>query len=276
MSVVQEETIEQIEYPESDGKPMAETDVHRDWMWRILDILRQRYRGQQVYVASNLFIYYGEGNPSKSVAPDEFVVKDCDPRPRRTFQIWNEGGKVPDMVIEVTSRSTRREDRSDKPEIYRLLGVKEYFLFDPTAEYLRPPLQGYRLEHGDFTKVEPDESGVLRCEELDITLRLEGRDLVLCDGTTGQVLPTEAEAAEAGRRAERAARRRAVAARKQAEADREQAEADREQAQAERKRAEAARKQAEAARVAAETRAAELEAEVQRLREELKRKSREK
>jgi Uma2 family endonuclease len=237
MSIVQAE-VEQIEYPESDGKPMAETDVHRDWMWRILDILRQRYRGQQVYVASNLFVYYEEGDPSKSVAPDDFVVKDCDPSRRRTFQIWDEGGKVPDVAIEVTSRSTRRDDRSFKPQIYRQIGVKEYFLYDPTAEYLRPPLQGFRLEHGDYRRIKPDATGALRCEELDITLRLDGRDLVLSDGTSGQVLLTEAEAEAAGRR-----------------------------------RAVAARKRAEEARKAAEARAADLEAELQRLRAELKQKS---
>jgi hypothetical protein len=46
-----------IEYPEWDGQPMGETDLHRDWMVRILDILRYRYRGNRVYVASNLLVY---------------------------------------------------------------------------------------------------------------------------------------------------------------------------------------------------------------------------
>jgi hypothetical protein len=45
MSLVQ--TIDQIEYPESDGRPMGETDIHIDWMIRIRDILRYRYLGRQ-------------------------------------------------------------------------------------------------------------------------------------------------------------------------------------------------------------------------------------
>ena len=45
---------ESIDYPESEGEPMGETDLHRDWMVRILEILRHRYRGQRVYIASDL------------------------------------------------------------------------------------------------------------------------------------------------------------------------------------------------------------------------------
>src|SRR6266705_6726900 len=86
MSLVQ--TIDQMEYPKSDGRPMGETDLHMDWMIRIRDILRYRYQGRQVYVGANLLVYYVEGDPSKFVVPDNFVVKDCDPRRRRTFKIW--------------------------------------------------------------------------------------------------------------------------------------------------------------------------------------------
>ena len=58
------QTIDEIEYPESDGKPIGETDLHRDWMSLILDILRYRYWGQKVYVGSNLLVYYEEGAPT--------------------------------------------------------------------------------------------------------------------------------------------------------------------------------------------------------------------
>jgi Uma2 family endonuclease len=187
-------TVDQIQYPESDGKPMGETDLHRDWMSRILDILRQRYRGQRVYVASDLLVYYEEGDPSKFVVPDDFVVKDADPGRRRTFKIWEEG-KVPDVVFEVTSRASRSEDRQWKPQKYARIGVKEYFLYDPTADYLDPPLQGFRLVEHDYRRILPDESGVLKCEELDVTLRLESGDLVMHDALSGEVLRTEAEAA---------------------------------------------------------------------------------
>ncbi len=199
MGLVQ--TVDAIEYPESDGMPMGETELHQDWMVRILDILRLRYRGRRVYVASNLLVYYEKGNPSKFVVPDDFAVLDCDPGRRRTFKIWEEGGKVPNVVIEVTSRGSRREDETYKPQVYARLGVEEYFLYDPTADYLKPPLQGFRLEQGDYIRLAPDEAGALRCEQLDILLQLEQGDLVMLDGSSGEVLRTAAEAADAAREA---------------------------------------------------------------------------
>lgn len=195
MTLVQ--TVHEIEYPESDGMPMGETDLHRDWMVRILDILRLRYRGQRVYVASDLLLYYQEGDPTKFLVPDDFVVLDCDPARRNTFKTWQEDNKVPHVVFEVTSRSTRREDEVFKPRLYARLGVPEYFLYDPTSDYLSPPLQGFRIEQGSYTRIAPDDTGAMTCEQLGITLRLERSNLVMYDAHSGQVLRTEAEAAEA-------------------------------------------------------------------------------
>lgn len=196
MSLVQ--TIDEMEYPESDGKPMGETDWHIDWIFRIRDILKQRYAGQQVYVGSDLLVYYKEGDPSKFIVPDDFVVLDCDPRRRRTFQIWKEG-RCPNVVFEITSRSSRDEDQMYKPQVYARLSIPEYFLYDPTGEYLDPPLQGFRLAGSDYVAIEPDRGGRLRCAELGILLRLEAGDLVLIDEQTQDVLMTKAEAMEAAR-----------------------------------------------------------------------------
>lgn len=37
-----------IHYPESDGRPMGETDQHRDAMIRIIELLMILFRGQQL------------------------------------------------------------------------------------------------------------------------------------------------------------------------------------------------------------------------------------
>jgi Uma2 family endonuclease len=103
-------------YPESDGKPMGETDDHRDQMYRHIDLLRHFYRGQQVYVSGHLLVYYEQGNPRKFVVPDAFVVKGVAPQKRRIYKIWVEG-KSPEVVIETTSRKTRRKDTQDKPPL---------------------------------------------------------------------------------------------------------------------------------------------------------------
>jgi Uma2 family endonuclease len=181
-----------VYYPESDGKPMAETDVHRDWMFRIIELLKLFFSGQWVYVSGNLLIYYVEGDPKKSLAPDVFIVKECHARPRRTFKIWEEG-KVPGFILEVTSKKTRRQDMGPKKETYARLGVLEYFLYDPLAEWLKPALQGYRLVNGDYILLKTGRDGGLVSEQLGITFRLENGDLALFDTATGKRLKSSAE-----------------------------------------------------------------------------------
>jgi Uma2 family endonuclease len=189
------QTIE-IEYPETDGQPMGETDLHRDWMFRIIDLLKHRYRGQRVYVTGDLLFYYEEGNPARFVVPDAMVVKDSDPGRRRTFKLWEEK-RMPCAVFETTSRYTKREDSTYKPQLYERLRIPEYFLYDPTADYLRPPLQGYRLTDNRYVRIEPDANGSFLCQELGLWLRLEEGELVMYDCHSGERLLTAAEAAEA-------------------------------------------------------------------------------
>jgi Uma2 family endonuclease len=185
----------EIDYPESDGRPMGETDLHRWWMIRIYDLLKYRYRDQHVYVGSDLLLYYVEGQPKKFVVPDDFVVLDCKPELRRVFKTWTEQ-RVPNVVLEVTSRKTRKQDLTGKPKVYAEIGVKELFLYDPTLDYLNPPLQGYRLERGRFERLTGNASGALECHELGLLLRMDVERLVIQDAMTRLPLLTPAEAAE--------------------------------------------------------------------------------
>jgi Uma2 family endonuclease len=239
--------IRQIEYPESDGEPLGETDLHIHWIIRLRDILKCRYRGQRVYVGADLMLYYKEGEPYRNVSPDAFVVLDCDPRFRRTFKTWEEQ-HVPDVVFEITSKSSKDEDASIKPQKYEMMGVREYFLFDPEGEYLHPPLLGYRRGESRFERIEQNDRGLLECQSLGITLELDGPDLVLRDAATGSVLVTHQEEAEAAREEERILR----------EAERDAREAAESQREVER-----------VAREAADARNALLEEELRRLREQL-------
>jgi Uma2 family endonuclease len=187
--------IPDVEYPESDGKPMGETDIHRAWMNRLYELMRHRYAGQQVYIGCDLLVYYEQGNPLKYCVPDVFIVKGSDPGHRRTFQIWKEG-RAPDVVFEVTSRGTSREDLIFKPQSYARMGVKEYFLYDPTAEYLKPPLKGFRLAEDTSEPIAKDGQGRLESRELGIRLWLEHEGLILADAVTGERLLTAEEAAD--------------------------------------------------------------------------------
>ena len=209
----------EVEYPESDGRPMGETDLHRNWMIRIIDMLQQRYRGQPVYVTGDLLLYYKEGDPTRYLVPDVFVVFDSDPGPRRTYKIWEENGKSPHVVIEVTSRWTQSEDLKHKPQKFAQIGVEEYFLYDPTADYLVPPLRGFRMTDGEYVPIELDMKGGLVSEQLNVRLCIEASQLVMYDLATGERLQTEAEAEHTAREREQALRERERALREAAEAE---------------------------------------------------------
>ncbi len=105
----------EIEYPTTDGKPMAETDLHRREMTDIIQELEDFFADRpRVYVSGNLLLYYEEGNPRKHVAPDTLVALDVPKEPNREYYlVWKEG-KAPDFVAEITSKSTRREDQKTK------------------------------------------------------------------------------------------------------------------------------------------------------------------
>ncbi len=189
-----------VYYPESDGEPMAETDTHIKLLIYLREALADYFRDEpNVYVAGTLFVYYQEGDPTKVVAPDVFVVKGVPKRDRRIYQVWKED-KGPDVVFELTSQSTRREDLGPKKGIYEMLGVEEYFIFDPLGEYLEPRLVGFRLAEWGYRRIEGEEPLVSRV--LGLELRVEGDFLRLVDPATGEKLLTPLEAQEARRRAE--------------------------------------------------------------------------
>src|SRR5262249_50450310 len=140
----------------------------------------------------NLLLYYVPGNKRKHVSPDVFVVRGVSKRKRLYYLLWEEG-KSPQMIIELTSKSTRKEDLDTKYKLYQdVLKVQEYFLFDPFAEYLNPPLRGYRLSHGKYVPIQPVDSR-LPSEVLRLHLERDGMMLRFYDPSTGEWLPTPEE-----------------------------------------------------------------------------------
>jgi Uma2 family endonuclease len=195
-------TAPQIHYPESDGKPMGETDVHINALICLREALRDHFRDDpRMYVAGSMLLYYEEGNPAACVAPDVFAVQGVAKGERRTYRLWEEG-QAPVVVFEITSRGSRLEDLGTKRAIYAMLGVREYFLYDPLGEYLRPPLQGYRLQEGEYQRIPPGAEGRLVSQALSLELRLEDGRLRVFNPATGERLLTPAEALVARRVAE--------------------------------------------------------------------------
>jgi Uma2 family endonuclease len=180
-------------YPTTDGKPMAETDIHRDLMLDLIETLKAFYAAEPlVYVSGNLLLFYEQGDRHKHVSPDVFVVRGVAQRQRPNYLLWEEG-HAPRFVIELTSSSTRKNDTGKKLRLYRdVLKVREYFLFDPMGDYLTPSMQGWRLVKGAYQEIRPL---VGRLPSLTTRLHLErdGKELRLWNPETKAWLPTARE-----------------------------------------------------------------------------------
>ena len=230
-----------IEFPERDGKPMGETQTHIKQIINLVTHLERFFRHRNdVVVIGDIMLYYDPITNKKVVSPDVFVAFGIDASYLRcTWKTWEES-KAPDVVFEITSKATRKEDTRDKLAAYQSLGVQEYFLYDPLDEYLKPPLQGYRLVEGQYERLEGER---LTSQVLGLELERRGQWLGLYDPVRQEWLPTPEQETEARLAAEaRAAQEEAA---RQAEA---------------------------AARRVAEARAQALEAELARVREELARR----
>jgi Uma2 family endonuclease len=192
-----------VYYPESDGKPMGETIQHRDAIMDLILAIQDWFVDDPLaYVSGNEFLYFVEGQPKWNVSPDVWAVRGIDKTILRPiYKTWMEGGKGPEVVIEVTSKSTRREDQGKKFRLYQDdLKVREYFLFDPLSEYLKPPLQGHRLVEGKYRPIGPI-AGRLPSEVLGLHLEAEGDKVRLFDPATARRLLTRLEKIEAEKKA---------------------------------------------------------------------------
>jgi Uma2 family endonuclease len=249
---------------------MGETGIHvRVALWYVWGALWLHFsRNPRVAVEANMFVYYVKGDPKRVICPDVFVVKDVPDDPfRRSYRVWKEG-KPPDLVIEVTSKKTRKEDLHKKFEICRdVLKVQEYFLFDPTEEYLDPSMRGYRLVSGRYEEI-PWVMGALPSEVLGLHLQRQGIQLRFFDPATGKLLPIgdDLERQVEAREREVEARDREIVALRESRRKDAIALRKAEKAQLE---AENARLKAENAQLEAKKGQLEAQAEAERLRNEI-------
>ena len=200
-----------IEYPDSDGLPMAENESQ---FWPILYVssaLDRYYQDREdVYVVGNLLVYYQQDDPKKTVSPDLMVVFGASKHVRSSYRLWEEP-KAPDFVLEIASESTYRADRGEKRDLYAGMGVSEYWQYDPVGTCLDPPLLGFRLVEGSYAPIPvvPGDDGASagRSGVLGLELRLAPgapvrEALHFYDPARGEYLRTYREEAQARREAE--------------------------------------------------------------------------
>ncbi|MFO0965429.1 MAG: Uma2 family endonuclease [Gemmataceae bacterium] len=154
--------------PEEDALPLES-----DWHFLQISLLREvvdwRFRPRNdYYAAGNMFLYYNK-EQLKHIdfrGPDFFFVRGVSREPmRRYWAVWEEGGRYPDLIIELLSPTTAEVDRTVKKDVYeRIFKTREYFLVDPD----KPDLDGFRLgakqayeaiEKGDEHRLWSEELG---------------------------------------------------------------------------------------------------------------------
>ena len=207
------ETPEEVEYPDTDGKPMAENTWQADTMHYAGMALAIHFRGRG-FVATDLLIYFRKGDKEAMVAPDVMVVLGADGSHRRSYRLWEEG-RAPDFVLEVLSSSTQKVDEGDERKTYARLGVREYFRYAPVSRRMAGMggrrLVGEALREGRWEALPRLGEERLRSEVLGLELRVreqrtEGdiRELRFFDPIAGEDLRTHPEERQGRIRAERA------------------------------------------------------------------------
>ena len=216
-------------YPESDGKPMADTDLHLYWIKRIQDIIETYLlQNPDAYISGNIMMYDREGLMRTAISPDILVAFGLGRKFRRTYKVWEEG-KPPDFVMEFSSRRTYQNDLEEKITHYARMNIPEYFLYDPDRRYLPSPLMGFRLVEGVYVEIAAGVDGGIRSEVLGISFHLVEDGLALYDPVSERWLQTRAEqeAERAEQEAERAEQEAAARQKAEAEVARLQAELER-------------------------------------------------
>ncbi len=193
----------QDDLPCCDGVPM-ETQRHKLQMDLLIDTLEtwlaQRPDG---YVSGNMFVYFSASQVRNQdfKGPDVFVVLGVPKHERKSWVVWEEGGKTPDVVIELLSESTREIDKTEKKQIYQdKLRVPEYFWYDP---FEPKDCAGFTLVNGIYQAIKRDEKNRLPSQRLELALVLwqgvyKGIENTWLRWETldGVLVPTAQEAAE--------------------------------------------------------------------------------
>lgn len=182
-----------LELPERDGKPMGETEYHIRAILELFQLLDAYFQDDEtLYVGADLLFYYDADSPTEYIVPDVFVVKGVKKMWRRTYRIWEEH-VMPCVVFEITSKGTYLEDLGKKRLLYEMLGVREYFVFDPRSEYLKPQMQGYELREMGYEPLPARADGTLVSRELGLFLKPTPHFIRPIDPKSGALIPTYGE-----------------------------------------------------------------------------------
>ena len=154
---------------------VTESTPHLKSILYLYMVLSHRYiQRSDVFIGANNYIYWEEGNTDEKQAPDVYACFGASNRDRRSYKAWEEGGVIPQVVFEITSRSSKTSDLATKKGIYEMLGVEEYYAYDPLKEYIPQGLRAFRLKRGSYREIHPPRSAPFRVYSPRLDLDLEG------------------------------------------------------------------------------------------------------
>lgn len=184
-------------YPviEEEEDVMGETANHFKQIQLLYSLLEQFFAARgDALVASNMIVYYEQGEPTRWLSPDVMVCFGVSKEPRRVYRTWHENG-FPPVVFEVASEKTFRDDLTKKLYEYNRCGAAEYYLLDPERAYLPAPLIAYhRADGGELTHVEIADNRIFS-PLLGLEIVDAGKFIRLFDVETQEFLLTLEEAA---------------------------------------------------------------------------------
>jgi Uma2 family endonuclease len=189
-----EARVEDVIFPKIDlysDEPPLETYLHLQQMMLLIKCLDWLWRDRQdFFAAGNLTIYYSphQKKSEKFRGPDFFVVLGTERKPRKSWVVWEEEGKYPNIIIEILSPKTAKSDRGLKKQIYQdTFRTADYFWFDPdTLEF-----QGFQLIQGQYQELQPNQEGRLWSQQLGLYLGIHNSQLRFFTNLGELVLTTE-------------------------------------------------------------------------------------
>ena len=190
--------IDDVVFPPGDlysDEPPLETYLHLQQIILLLTCLDWHWKDRTDYFsAGNLTVYYSprQRKSEDFRGPDFFVVLGTEKRPRKSWVVWEEEGKYPNVIIELLSDSTAKTDRGLKKQIYQdTFRTPDYFWFDPDSL----EFEGFHLVDGTYQPLEPNTRGHLWSQQLGLYLGVRGQELRFFTAE-GELVPTLAETAE--------------------------------------------------------------------------------
>jgi Uma2 family endonuclease len=125
------------QYPDSDGKPMAENTLQYRWIVYLVENLKQLFAEQTAFVAGDLLWYPVQVPPGQTPprqAPDAMVVLGRPQGDRGSYKQWEEDGIAPQVVFEIISPSHTVAEMATKQAFYAQHGVLEMYFYDPDSD----------------------------------------------------------------------------------------------------------------------------------------------